>query len=45
MEIYQIFAVPMSNEEITEEIEFQPWSPVLKYHARNDLDDKEALKD
>ena len=45
MEIYQIFLVPMGNAKITEELEFQPRAAVLKYLARQDLDDKEALKD
>ena len=37
---YQIFVVPMSNAKISEDLEFYPRAPVLKYQARGDLDDK-----
>ena len=45
METYQIFVVQMDNAKITEELEFHPRSPVLKYQAREDLGDKESPKD
>ena len=45
METYQLILVPMSNTKITEELYFNPISPVLKYQAWEDLDNKEALKD
>ena len=35
----------MSNAKITEEIQFHPRPTVLKYKAREDLNDKEAPKD
>ena len=41
MEMYQFFLVPIDNSEITEETEFLPRAPVLKYKPRNDLYDKE----
>ena len=40
METCQIFLFPMGNAKITEELEFHPISPVLKFQAREDLDDK-----
>ena len=45
METYQIFVFPMGNEKITEELEFHSRAPVLKYQAREDLDDKDAPTD
>ena len=44
METYQIFLVPMVNTKITEKMEFQPRTPVLKNQAREDLDDKGSPK-
>ena len=45
METYSIFAVSMGNAKVTEEVEFHPTAPVLKYQARVDLDDTDVLKD
>ena len=42
MERYQLFAVPIGNAKITEEIEFHPRPPVIRYQSRENLDDKEA---
>ena len=44
METYEVFAVRIVNEIITEEIEFSPKEPVIKYQSRGDLNDKEAPK-
>ena len=32
--IYQLFALPIGNEKITNEIQFQPAAPVIKYHQK-----------
>ena len=40
MERYQLFAVPIGNAKITEEIEFHPRAPVIKCQSREDLDVK-----
>ena len=32
MQTYQLFVVPIGNEKITEETDFHPRAPVLKYH-------------
>ena len=45
METYQFFVVPTGNAKITEEPEFHPIALLLKYQARENLDDKEAPKD
>ena len=44
METYQIFVVPMDITKIEEGKKFHSRAPVLKYQAREDLDDKEALE-
>ena len=50
METYQIFVVPMGNNKITEELEFQaPKDSVTSSNniekSRDNLDDKEAPND
>ena len=40
MDTYQFATFLIGNANITEEIEFQPRAPVIKYQAREDLDDK-----
>ena len=45
IETYKIFVVPVGNGKNTEEIEFHPRAPVIKYESREDLDDKEVPKD
>ena len=35
METYQFFLVPIGNAKITEEIDFHPRAPVLKYHQES----------
>ena len=45
METCKILVVPMGNTKITESTQFYPRLPVVKYQAREDSDDKEALKD
>ena len=32
MKTYQLFAVPIGNAKTTEQIQFHPATPVLKYH-------------
>ena len=31
---YQLFAVPIGNVKITDEIQFRPAAPVIKYHQK-----------
>ena len=31
---YQLFAVPIGNAKITDEIQFHPGAPVIKYHQK-----------
>ena len=44
MQIYQFFVLLIVSANITQVIEFHPRAPVLKYQAREDLNDEEAPK-
>ena len=44
MKAYQFFAVLIVNKKITEEPEFHPREPVIKYQAREDFGFKKAPK-
>ena len=44
METYQLCVFQISNEKITYEIYLHQRTSVLKYKARDNLDDKEAPK-
>ena len=45
METYKVFVVLSGNTKTTQEVDFHPISPVIKYQAREDLEHKEAHKD
>ena len=45
MKTYQIFVVPICNTKIIQEIQIHPREPFLKYQVRDNLDDKQSLKD
>ena len=45
MNKFQFFVIPIGNEQVTEEREFHPRAPVIKYQSKEYWDYKASHKD